>query len=102
MPFDGEHWRIEADTVIIANDNTTIGYARFSRDAASLDYIFVNPAFRRLGYGRRLVALAEHACGASLTPAPPLSPLGKKLFDDCSGDVGCDPWAAAAPRTLRE
>jgi GNAT superfamily N-acetyltransferase len=100
--IDGEHWRIEADTVIVANANTTIGYARFSRDAASLDYIFVNPAFRRRGYGRRLVAFAEHASGAALTPAQPLSPLGRKLFADGPVDGGCMRWTAAAPKALPE
>lgn len=72
-----EQCRIEADAVVIVNANTTIGYARFSREAATLDYIFVSPAFRRRGYGRGLVALAENACGRALVAAPPLSPLGR-------------------------
>ena len=68
------------ETVVLRNANTTIGYASFSRACRSLDYIFVNPAFRRRGYGRTLVALCERACESALSPAPPLSPLGEEFF----------------------
>ena len=45
-----------------------------------IDYIFVNPAFRRKGYGRAIVALCENACDTRLMPALPISPLGRYLF----------------------
>ena len=35
-----------------------VGYATFSKADASLDYICINPAFRREGLGRQLVALS--------------------------------------------
>ncbi|MDD9921734.1 MAG: GNAT family N-acetyltransferase [Boseongicola sp.] len=68
------------DTVVIANDNTTIGYATVDADARVLSYIFVNPAFRRQGYGTMLVEAAEKTVGAKLQPADPISPLGRKFF----------------------
>ncbi len=72
--------QVADDTVILRNANTTIGYARFSASARSLDYIYVNPAFRRRGVGRRLVALSEERCKARLVPAAPLSPMGTAFF----------------------
>ena len=68
------------DSIVLRNANTTIGYATFSKSDASLDYIFVNPAFRRQGLGRQLVALCEKECGAKLAPAPPISPIGQRFF----------------------
>jgi len=70
------------DTIILQNCNTTIGYACFSKASNSIDYIFVNPTFRRQGYGRKLVEQCENACGKKLVPAPPISPLGRKFFSE--------------------
>lgn len=72
--------RVEDDAVVLFNANTTIGYARFSRTGKTIDYIFVHPAFRRKGYGRRLIELSERECGSRLIPAPPISPLGQEFF----------------------
>ncbi len=72
---------IESDnTVIIANKNTTIGYATVDADAGFLSYIFVHPNFRRKGYGKMLFEAAETAADAKLRPASPISPLGRKFF----------------------
>jgi ribosomal protein S18 acetylase RimI-like enzyme len=68
------------DSVVLHNANTTIGYARFSRADAKIEYIFVNSGFRRQGFGRKLVRLCEQECGMRMTPAPPLSPLGHLFF----------------------
>ncbi|MDE0790613.1 MAG: GNAT family N-acetyltransferase [Woeseiaceae bacterium] len=68
------------DSIVLRNANTTIGYATFSKSDASLDYIFVNPAFRRQGLGRQLVALCEKECGTKLAPALPMSPVGQRFF----------------------
>ena len=46
------------DTVVIANENTTIGYATFDAAAGELTYIFVNPGFRKSGFGSMLVDAA--------------------------------------------
>ncbi|MGR8950341.1 MAG: GNAT family N-acetyltransferase [Gammaproteobacteria bacterium] len=40
----------------------------------------MHPAFRRQGYGRRLINLCESASGAPLAPVAPVSPLGRHLF----------------------
>jgi GNAT superfamily N-acetyltransferase len=72
--------RIDRDTIVLANANTTIGYARYSKSDLTLDYIFVSTAFRRKGYGRHLVKLCEAECLQPLLPAPPISPLGHRFF----------------------
>mgnify|MGYP001227093531 FL=1 len=72
------------NTVIIKNDNTTIGYATIDADAGCLTYIFVNPAFRRRGYGSILLDVAQKAAGRKLLPAAPVSPLGEKFFGKVS------------------
>ena len=72
------------DTVIIKNDNTTIGYATIDADAGYLTYIFVNPAFRRRGYGCILLDTAQKVAGRKLQPAAPISPLGEKFFNKMS------------------
>ena len=68
------------DTIIIANDNTTIGYALMNIDAGELTYIFVHPAFRRRGLGTALVLIAEKASSLLLTPRGPISPIGRLFF----------------------
>jgi GNAT superfamily N-acetyltransferase len=83
--------RVDNDAVVLSDANTTVGYARFSKFDRTVDYIFVHPSFRRKGIGRRLVAQCEQECGCRLCPAPPLSPLGRKLFSGASfGDVSSD------------
>ncbi len=69
------------DTVIINNKNTTIGYACFNVDEEILEYIFVNPRFRRRGIGSELLFAAEKLVVNNLKPAEPISPLGEKFFN---------------------
>ena len=69
------------DTVIVKNENTTIGYATFDSTKRELTYLFVNPAFRRQGYGKLLKEKAEQTSGCSLSPSDPISPLGHKFFN---------------------
>ena len=69
------------DTVIVKNRNTTIGYATFDSRKRELTYLFVNPAFRRKGYGKLLKQKAEQTSGCSLFPRDPVSPLGQKFFN---------------------
>jgi hypothetical protein len=81
MLIDNIEIKIEGnDTVIIANDNTTIGYATMDTNLGELTYIFVHPSFRRRGLGTTLVLEAEKASGQSLKPAGPISPLGHLFF----------------------
>ena len=72
------------DTVIIKNKNTTIGYACFNKDDKILEYIYVNPSFRRRGIGLRLLSAAEKLVENTLQPAKPISPLGEKFFNSKS------------------
>ena len=71
---------INNDTVIITNRNTTIGYAHFNVETRTLDYLFVNPSFRRRGVGTKLVLAAEKVSGGKLQPTKPISPLGEAFF----------------------
>ena len=71
---------LNSDTVIIRNKNTTIGYARFNADEMILEYLFVNPLFRRRGIGSKLLFAAENEAGGYLKPAEPISPIGKFFF----------------------
>lgn len=73
-------------TIIVSNDNTTIGYATIDVLKSELTYLFVNPLFRRQGYGTLLLNQAEKATGLSLKPAEPISPLGRKFFSHNSHD----------------
>lgn len=71
---------VNQDTIIIANENTTLGYATMDINVGELTYIFVHPAFRRRGIGTKLLLAAEKAFGQSLTPTEPISPLGRLFF----------------------
>ena len=75
---------INNDTVIISNKNTTIGYACFNIDEEILEYIYVNPSFRRRGIGSELLSAAEKLVKNTLQPAGPISPLGDKFFSSKS------------------
>ena len=74
------------ETIIVSNDNTTIGYATIDVLKSELTYLFVNPLFRRQGYGSLLLNHAERVTGLSLKPAEPISPLGRKFFSHNSHD----------------
>ena len=68
----------------INNKNTTIGYACFNIDEKILEYIYVNPSFRRRGIGSELLSAAEKLVKNTLQPAGPVSPLGDKFFSSKS------------------
>tara|TARA_B100001248_G_scaffold232857_1_gene194012 strand:+ start:753 stop:1010 length:258 start_codon:yes stop_codon:yes gene_type:complete len=71
----------EIDGVItFKNKNTTIGFIRFN-DKGEVEYIFVNPAFRKQGLAKKLLKLTKEKTGKDLIPQKPISPLGKKLFN---------------------
>ncbi len=71
----------ENDGVItFKNKNTTIGFIRFNNNG-EIEYIFVNPAFRKQGLAKKLLELTKKKIGKDLVPQKPLSPLGKKLFN---------------------
>jgi GNAT superfamily N-acetyltransferase len=71
----------EVDGVItFKNKNTTIGFIRFN-SKGEVEYIFVNPAFRKQGLAKKLLKLTKERTGKDLIPQKPISPLGKKLFN---------------------
>ena len=71
----------QVDGVItFKNQNTTIGFIRFN-DKGEVEYIFVNPAFRKKGIAKKLLRLTKEKIGKKLIPQEPISPLGKKLFN---------------------
>jgi GNAT superfamily N-acetyltransferase len=71
----------EIDGVItFKNKNTTIGFVRFN-NKGEVEYIFVNPAFRKKGLAKKLLKLTREKLGKDLIPQEPISPLGKKLFN---------------------
>jgi hypothetical protein len=66
--------------ITFKNKNTTIGFIRFNENG-EVEYIFVNPAFRKQGIAKKLLKLTSEKLGKNLTPQDPISPLGKKLFN---------------------
>jgi predicted GNAT family acetyltransferase len=71
----------EIDGIItFKNKNTTIGFVRFNQKG-EVEYIFVNPAFRKKGFAKKLLKLTKEKIKKDLIPKEPISPLGKKLFN---------------------
>ena len=71
---------VETDGVItFKNENTTLGFIRFD-DKGEVEYIFVNPIFRKKGLAKKLLKITEEKLGKKLIPQEPISPLGRKLF----------------------
>ena len=65
--------------VIFKNINTTLGFVRFNKEA-EVEYIFVNPIFRRKGLAKKLLQIVEEKTNTKPKPQNPISPLGEKLF----------------------
>jgi len=63
----------------LKNNNTTIGFVRFN-DLGEVEYIFVNPIFRKQGLAKKLLRLVKKKTGKKLTLQEPISPLGAKLL----------------------
>ena len=61
------------------NENTTIGFVRFN-DKGEVEYIFVNPIFRKQGLATKLLELVKEKTGKDLILQEPISPLGLKLL----------------------
>ena len=65
--------------VTFKNINTTLGFIRYNEEA-KVEYIFVNPIFRRKGLAKRLLQIVEEKTKIKTKPQDPISPLGEKLF----------------------
>ncbi len=70
----------EADGIFtLKNINTTIGFVRFNK-LGEVEYIFVNPIFRKKGIAKRLLRLVKEKTKKKLIFQKPISPLGNKLL----------------------
>ena len=66
--------------ITFKNINTTLGFVRYN-EAAEIEYIFVNPMFRRKGLAKKLLQIVEEKTKIKPQPQDPISPLGEKLFN---------------------
>ena len=77
----------ESDGVFsLCNQNTTIGFVRFNQ-IGEVEYIFVNPIFRKKGFAKRLLNLVKKKIGKKLIFQEPISPLGSKLLKSLDKNV---------------
>jgi len=65
--------------ITFKNINTTLGFVRYNKEA-EVEYIFVNPLFRRNGLAKKLLEIVEEKTKIKPKPQDPISPLGEKLF----------------------
>jgi hypothetical protein len=62
------------------NDNTTLGFVRFNKKG-EVEYIFVNPIFRKQRLATKLLQLVKQKTGKEIVLQEPISPLGSKLLN---------------------
>ena len=78
---------IQSDGVyILKNSNTTIGFVRFNENA-EIEYIFVNPIFRKKGFAKKLLKLVRDKTGKKIILQKPISPLGTKLLESLKNNA---------------
>ena len=76
-----EYDLVENDGVFtLKNQNTTIGFVRFN-ELGEVEYIFVNPLFRRRNFASKLLELVRKKTGKRIIFQTPISPLGQKLIN---------------------
>ncbi len=79
--FDFDYELIKTDDVFtLKNSNTTIGFVRFNK-IGEIEYIFVNPIFRKKGVAKSLLKLVKEKTGKEIIFQKPISPLGAKLLE---------------------
>ena len=80
--FDFSNYKLdESDGVFTyKNENTTLGFVRFN-EIGEVEYIFVNPIFRKKGIATRLLKLVTQKTGKEIVLQEPISPLGSKLLN---------------------
>ena len=80
--FDFSNYKLdESDGVFTyKNENTTLGFVRFN-DKGEVEYIFVNPIFRKQGLAKKLLNLVKEKTGRKIVLQEPISPLGHKLLN---------------------
>ena len=79
--LDNTNYEVDLSDGVITfkNINTTLGFVRYN-EAAEVEYIFVNPMFRRKGLAKKLLSIVEDKTRIKPTPQRPISPLGERLF----------------------
>ena len=70
-------------TFTLKNTYTTVGFVRFN-DNGEIEYIFVNPIFRKKGLAKKLLKLVKEKTKKNLVFQDPISPLGSKLLKSLS------------------
>ncbi|WP_435087453.1 GNAT family N-acetyltransferase [Candidatus Pelagibacter bacterium nBUS_27] len=80
--FDFSNYKLdESDGVFTyKNENTTLGFVRFNGNG-EVEYIFVNPIFRKQGFAKKLLNLVKEKTGRKIILQEPISPLGQKLLN---------------------
>jgi GNAT superfamily N-acetyltransferase len=80
--FDFSDYKLdESDGVFTyKNENTTLGFVRFN-EIGEVEYIFVNPIFRKKGIATMLLKLVKKKTGKEIVLQEPISPLGSKLLN---------------------
>ena len=63
----------------LKNENTTLGFVRFN-NAGEVEYIFVNPLFRKKKLAKNLLKLVRKKTQKKLVFQKPISSLGSKLL----------------------
>jgi len=63
----------------LKNNNTTIGSVR-SNDNGEVEYMIVNPKFRKKGIATNLLKMVKDKTGKKIVLQKPISPLGNKLL----------------------
>jgi len=61
------------------NKNTTLGFVRFN-NLGEVEYIFVNPLFRKKKLAKNLLKLVREKTQKKIVFQKPISPLGSKLL----------------------
>ena len=61
------------------NKNTTLGFVRYNKES-EIEYIFVNPIFRKKGLAKKLLQLVQKKTGKKVILQEPISTLGHKLM----------------------
>ena len=79
--FDISKYKLnETDGVFtLKNENTTLGFVRFN-NKGEVEYIFVNPIFRKKGLAKKLLKLVKEKTGKKIILQKPISPLVSKLM----------------------
>jgi hypothetical protein len=86
--LDNTNYEIDLtdDVITFKNINTTLGFVRFNK-RAEVEYIFINPMFRRKGLAKKLLSIVEKKTRLKPTPQEPIIPLGEKLFKINKQDI---------------